>query len=548
MREHEWWRNATIYEIYPRSFQDSNGDGIGDLQGITKRLDYLSDGTSKSLQVGGLWLTPIYPSPLFDFGYDVSDYVGIAPEYGSIEDFDQLIREADSRNLHVVMDLVSNHTSHQHAWFQESRSSRDNPKRDWYIWRDARQGEKFPNNWASVFGGRAWEWDDHTEQFYCHAFLKEQPDLNWENPEVRAAIADVMRFWLKRGVAGFRLDAIAHIGKHPGLPDNPLKPGIGSRKEPGWDDQIHEFDLADPVMHPWLQEIRHVADEFNALLIGEIYSLRPETLASFARNEELHSVFNFQLLLSPWRAASFRDAVESLQNGFSTGVWPSPVIDNHDNHRSFSRWDAPGIGVSRAKLAGMMLLTLRGTPYLYYGQEIGMRDVEVTADQLRDPASKGDPAKSRDPERTPMQWDGNTNAGFTAGIPWLPLDPNFPRVNVQAEDSEPNSLLSLYRKLGDLRQSHPALTVGTYRSLDCGSDDVYAYLRTEEVEPKEEILVVLNFGSSSVDLDFSELGSSMILLLDTGGDEGRKMDEHSISVGSTSGMVLEIQAPAGAGL
>ncbi|HZT97354.1 MAG TPA: alpha-amylase family glycosyl hydrolase, partial [Chloroflexota bacterium] len=531
MPEAEWWRDQIIYQIYPRSFQDSDADGVGDLQGIIDRLDYLNDSSKRSLRVGGIWLTPIYPSPLFDFGYDVADYVDVDPAYGTLDDFDRLVQEAEKRGIRVIMDLVSNHTSHLHPWFQESRSSRDNPKRDWYIWRDARTGEAYPNNWTSVFFGRAWEWDEQTEQFYCHAFLKEQPDLNWQNPEVRAAIAEAMRFWMRRGVGGFRLDAIAHIGKHPGLPDDPFKPGVAVGKEPEWEDQIHVYDLADPVMHPWLRELRTVADEFGALLVGEIYSLRPDSLAAFTANNELHSVFNFELLLSTWHAASFRAAVDSFEHEFPTGVWPSPVIDNHDNHRSFSRWDKPGLGTGRAKVAAMLLLTLRGTPYLYYGQEIGMHDVEIRSGQLRDPAANGIVAKSRDPERTPMQWTPGSNAGFSRAQPWLPVAPDSTSVNVETESADPTSVLTLYRKLTSLRHEHVALREGSYRSIDCDAGEVYGYLRES---PEERILAILNFGETAATVDISQTAGGGRVLLATGGETGGSLDVTAVELPSTS--------------
>ncbi|HEV3313046.1 MAG TPA: alpha-glucosidase [Chloroflexota bacterium] len=510
MAEHAsgWWQSKILYQIYPRSFQDSNDDGIGDLPGIIQRLDHLNDGTEQSLGIGGIWLTPAYPSPNFDWGYDVSDYIAIHPDYGTLDDFDRLVVEAEKRGIHIVMDLVANHSSYLHQWFHESRSSRDNPKRDWYIWRDRSESGGYPNNWSSVFGGGSgWEWDEHTEQYYYHAFLQEQPDLNWHNPDVREAIAEVMRFWMRRGVAGFRLDAIAHIGKHPDLPDNPLLPGVDPNAAPQWNTQVHEFDQAYPVMHPWLEEMRRVADEFGALLIGEIYSIKPDTLAQFAGNKELHSVFNFDLMLSPWEAPRFRAAVDAFQVALGGSVWPSPVLNNHDNSRSFTRWDVPGQGARRAAVAALMLLSLPGTPYLYYGEEIGMHDVDIPKDRLLDPVGTwGWPEdKGRDPERTPMQWDSTTHAGFSNAEPWLPVSPDAGEINAEAQTQDSNSLLATYRRLGRLRNEYPALSGGSYAPIDTDQESVWAFIRQAG---DQAVVVALNFGDASVTVDLSSAGTA----------------------------------------
>jgi len=514
------------------------------LSGVVERLDHLNDGSDRSLSVAGIWLTPVYPSPNFDWGYDVADYVDIHPDFGTLDDFDRLIDEAQERGIRVVMDLVANHTSFLHPWFQESRSSRDNPRRDWYMWRDAPAGGGYPNNWTSVFGGGSgWEWDEHTDQFYYHAFLKEQPDLNWQNPEVREAIAEVMRFWMRRGVAGFRLDAIAHIGKDPNLPDNPLKPGVPEDAGGEWNNQIHEFDQACPVMVPWLRELRSIANEYGALLVGEIYSLSPGTLARFAGDRELHSVFNFDMLTSPWNGSAFKAAVDGFEGPETHGVWPSPVIDNHDNPRSFTRWDRPDEGRRRAAVAAMMLLTLRGTPYLYYGQEIGMANVDVPRERLRDPVGRvGWPAeKGRDGERTPMQWDPGPYSGFSAVEPWLPVSPEAATVNVDSEGVEPGSLLNLYRRLGWLRTSHPALHRGAYRSIESGVANVWVFLREAE---GERLLVVLNFGKGAATLDLSALGGVAELLLATEGRVSGSLDLRSVQLSGICGRILRLSPDA----
>lgn len=539
MTSTKWWQNAIVYQIYPRSFCDTDGDGVGDLRGIIDHLDYLNNGSSDSLGVDAIWLTPIYPSPLYDFGYDVANYEDIDPAYGTLDDFDNLVTEAHRRGIHVMMDLVANHTSHLHAWFQESRSSRDNPRRDWYIWRDPRPDGSLPNNWLSVFGGPAWEWDERTEQYYCHAFLREQPDLNWQNEEVRRAIKEVMRFWMQRGVGGFRVDAIAHIGKHPGLPDNPTRPNPlptpDDRHQP---EQEHLYDTADPDMHAWISELRATVDEFDAMLIGEIYGLRPETLASFMGDRQLNTCFNFDLLLSPWDARAFRAAVDSFAASLPPDVWPAPVLGNHDQPRSFSRYNAGGLGAARARVAAMMLLTLRGSPYIYYGEEIGMSDVAIPVDRRQDPIAKRFAPESpgRDPERTPMQWSQEQNAGFSASRPWLPVGEDYQAVNVAVEAADASSLLSLYRKLSALRRQVPALSHGSYRALDVCSDDVYAYIRAAD---SSRVIVALNLGIESRTVDLREAGARAAVLVTTS-EPRDPVDLGRVHLPPTSGVVLRV--------
>ncbi|PLS77720.1 MAG: alpha-amylase, partial [Chloroflexi bacterium] len=424
MTEHLWWQTGIVYQIYPRSFMDSNGDGTGDLQGIISRLDYLH-----WLGVNAIWLSPIFPSPMADFGYDVADYVDIAPIFGTLADFDQLLHAAHERGLKIMLDLVPNHSSDEHPWFVESRSSRNNAKRDWYIWRDPGPTGGPPNNWQSFFGGDAWTFDPATGQYYLHLFDTKQPDLNWRNPAVRDAIYDAMRFWLDRGVDGFRVDVIWLLIKDEQYRDNPMNPAWKPGDPPhSRQEQVYMADL--PEVHDIVREMRSLLDQYHErVLIGEIYLPVPRLMLYYGTNrDEAHLPFNFQLILLPWDAQVVREAVDTYEAALPAGAWPNWVLGNHDQPRIASR-----VGLDQARVAQMMLLTLRGTPTCYYGDEIGMQNVPIPPHQMHDPQGKDDPAHSRDPERTPMQWDASANAGFTSGQPWLPVADNYTTVNVVAQ-------------------------------------------------------------------------------------------------------------------
>ncbi|MGH7233775.1 MAG: glycoside hydrolase family 13 protein [Nitrospiraceae bacterium] len=495
MRDPLWWRRAVIYQIYPWSFQDSNGDGIGDLPGITSRLDFLNDGTPNSLGIDAIWLSPIYPSPMKDFGYDVADYCDVDPRFGTLADFDRLLAEAHRRGIRILMDLVLNHTSDQHPWFLESRSSRRSAKRDWYLWADHSPNGKPPSNWSAVFGGPAWEWDETTGQYYLHSFLKEQPDLNWRNPEVQHAIFEVVRFWLNRGVDGFRLDAINWIGKDWTWPDNPRRPALRSYLR-----QIHLYDRDQPETHEALRSLRAVLKDYpSAVLVGEASSDTPGGPAAFygTGQDELHMVFNFKLLKSRWDAPRFRRVLGDWDRAIPAGGWPTQVLSNHDQSRHYTRYGRrrdPAATDRRARAAALLLLTLRGTPFLYYGEEIGMRDARLRYGQLRDPYTRRywPFFKGRDPARTPMQWDATLHAGFTSGTPWLPVSPDYSHINWDHERGDDRSLLSLYRRLIRLRKTSPALIQGRYRVIDSGPADCLIYLR-ESLDGSERVLVAINF-------------------------------------------------------
>ncbi|AOH83318.1 alpha-amylase [Sphingomonas panacis] len=482
-----WWARGVIYQIYPRSFQDSNGDGVGDLAGIAARLDYVA-----GLGVDAIWLSPIFPSPMADFGYDVADYCGIEPMFGDFAAFDTLLADAHARGLKVLLDFVPNHTSDQHAWFRESRSARDNPKRDWYIWRDPAPDGGPPNNWISDFGGSSWEWDEASGQYYLHAFLKSQPDLNWRNPDLRAAMMDVLRFWLDRGVDGFRIDVLWHIVKAADLPDNPVNPDwTPNRTERDRLIQHHSTDQ--PEAHEIAAEFRALADQYGErVLIGEIFLPNDRHARWFGTVErpEVHMPFNFQLIENAWNAAVLRDVIADYEASLPAHGWPNWVFGSHDAPRIAAR-----VGEPQARVAAMLLLTLRGTPTLYQGDEIGIGEVVIPADRVRDPQELRQPGLGigRDRSRTPIPWDASPFAGFSTVEPWLPLNADWPTRNVAAQDRDPSSLLTLYRALLSLRRGQPALSIGDM-VLVAGDDDVLAYERRHD---DVRLLIVLNLGSQS---------------------------------------------------
>ncbi len=521
----EWWRHGVIYHIYPRSFSDANGDGVGDLAGITARLDYLNDGTPDSLGVDAIWLSPFYPSPMKDFGYDVADYTGVDPLFGTLEDFDTLVTEAHARGIRVVVDLVPNHTSDQHPWFLESRSSLQSPKRDWYVWADSKPDGQPPNNWMSAFprAGRAWTFEEPTGQWYLHSFLPEQPDLNWWSPEVRAAMDEVMRFWLDRGVDGFRIDVAHRMAKDPQLRDNPLV-AMGDEHDPTGqararrlaEMQLELYDEDWPEVHEILRRFRRTLDAYDdRMAVGEVYVLDLRKLARYygSGRDELHLAHNFVFLHQPWKPEAFRSVVDEYTALLPADAWPAQFLGNHDHSRAASRYDEGGNGPARARVGAMMVLTLRGTPFLYYGEELGMLDGEIPPDRVVD-------VDGRDPERTPMQWDASPGAGFSlpgGGAaprePWLPVAASAERINVEVEREDPTSMLSLCRRLIWYRKGSEALRSGSYRSLPDVPESLYAFVREA---PEERLLVVLNFGGASVHWPAgSELGDSARIELST---------------------------------
>ncbi len=499
MSSHPWWQTGVVYQVYPRSFKDSNNDGIGDIPGVIEKLDYLRD-----LGIDAIWLSPFYPSPMADFGYDVANYRDVDPMFGTLADFDRLIMEAHQRNLHIIIDFVPNHTSDQHSWFLESRSSRDNPKRDWYVWRDGKDG-KPPNNWCSVFGGSAWEYDDKTGQYYLHSFLREQPDLNWRNPEVRAEMLDTVRYWLERGTDGIRIDVAHFIMKDPDYRDNPLvESAIGHKSMGEYDTQIHIYDKGHADVHAVYRDLRALMNEYDKstprMSVGEIHIFDWKEWSTYygEKLDELHMPFNFSLLFAKWDAKTFRTLIDGQEMSIPPGAWPNFVLSNHDEHRIPSR-----LGAVRARAAMMLLLTLRGTPQIYYGDEIGMPDVIIPPEREQDPWGKRVKGLNlgRDPERTPMQWDTSPNAGFSgAGVEtWLPVSPDFANLNVAVQRDDPRSMLSLTRTILALRRAEEALNHGSYAPLDIAPESIISYVREAG---NARFLIVINFTDLALTLDF----------------------------------------------
>jgi alpha-glucosidase len=520
---HLWWQRGVVYQVYPRSFMDASGDGVGDLPGITSRLEYL-----RWLGVDAVWISPFYSSPMADFGYDISDYKDVHPLFGTLEDFDGLVAEAHGLGLKVILDYVPNHTSGEHRWFVQSRSSRENPKRDWYIWRDPAPGGGPPNNWRSVFGGPAWTFDEATGQYYYHAYLREQPDLNWRNPEVREAMYDVLRFWLERGVDGFRVDALRQLVKDERLRDNPPNPDPNPRSP--YDALLPVYSTDRPETHEAIREMRGVLEEYgDRLLIGELY-LPIDRLVTYygEANSGVHLPFNFHLISTPWRAREISTLIETYEAALPEGAWPTWVLGNHDRSRIASR-----VGPAQARVAAMLLFTLRGTPTLYYGDELGMRDVEIPPDLVQDPFEKNVPGRGlgRDPARTPMQWDATPNAGFTTGSPWLPLADDHRTANVALEREDPASMLNLHRRLLELRRSEPALALGSYEPVAM-TDDLLAYARERD---GRGFLVLLNLGSGS--RTFGETDGRLVL--STHLDRDGESASGEIELRANEGVILE---------
>jgi alpha-glucosidase len=512
-----WWKHAVIYEIYPRSFQDTDGNGIGDINGITARLDYLQE-----LGVDAVWITPMYPSPQVDFGYDISNYEAIDPQYGTLADFDRLVSEAKKRNIRIIMDWVPNHTSDQHPWFVESRSSRNNPKRDWYIWRDGKGPGQPPNNWQSWFGHSAWTYDDKTGQWYYHYFYVQQPDLNWRNPEVRKAMYDVLRFWLDRGVSGFRMDAVSRLFEDPNLHDDPILPGTNAFGDPNIE---HKYTQDLPEVHDVLREVRALVDSYpgNPVLIGEADEPNILDLVKMygPNDNEEQLPMDFQLAdVNKLSAPEFRRLLDEIEFNPAKGQ-PYFFFSNHDQSRT---WDRYGDGVHNdqiAKLMATLLLTTHATPQLYYGEEIGMRTTTPTRiEDVKDPVGRtGWPKdKGRDGERTPMQWNTSRDAGFsTAAKTWLPIPPSADRYNVATETHDPSSILNFYRRVILLRRQVVALRYGAYVAVNRDDDNVLAYLR-EGVQGSPSVLVALNLTAQprtvSFELNgFGVPGNSLSVLL-----------------------------------
>ena len=486
---HAWWQHAVFYEIYPRSFADSNDDGIGDIPGITSKLDYLH-----WLGADAIWIAPMFPSPQVDWGYDVSDYFNVNPDYGTLQDMDKLISEGKQHDIRVLLDFVVTYTSDQNKWFQESRSSRSNPKRDWYIWRDGKAPGQPPNNWTSNFGGSAWRFDAATGQWYYHYFYPPQPNLNWRNPEVEKAMFDVTRWWYKRGVAGFRLDAVDVMFVDSQFRDNPV---VGTEKNAFGDPVEREiYDKNQPELHGVLQRLRKVADEYNAVLIGETWTSDIAQLKRYygEHDDEVQMPMNFMFcMVNRLSPPDFRKQIAWVDG---SGEWPVYVLSNHDIRRVYDRYGDGKHNDQIAKLMASLYLTLRGTAVMYYGEEIGMEnndpkrpeDVRDSMGRLGWPKEKG-----RDGERTPMQWNDHPNAGFSSVAPWLPVDERYKTYNVATERKDPRSILNYYQRLLTLRHTNKALLDGKYIALNESDPNVLCYVRSYK---GQNVLVVLNMSGS----------------------------------------------------
>jgi alpha-glucosidase len=522
-----WWRHGAFYQIYPRSFQDADGDGVGDIRGIIARLPYL-----RTLGIDAIWLSPVFPSPMADFGYDISDYTGIDPLFGIMADFDALLEAAHASALKLILDLVPNHTSDQHPWFVESRNSRDNPRRDWYIWRDPAADGGPPNNWLSEFGGSGWEYDAATEQYYYHAFLAQQPDLNWRNPAVRRAIHDDMRFWLAKGVDGFRVDVIWHLIKDAEFRDNPPNPHFREGRPPH-EQILTKYSTDQPEVHEVIAGMRRVIDEFDGrVLIGEIY-LPLHRLVAYYGNDlgGAHLPFNFALLSTLWSARSIERIIADYEAALPPGAWPNWVLGNHDRPRVASR-----VGPDQARVAAMLLLTLRGTPTLYYGDEIGMHQVAIAPEQVRDPFEKNVPGigVGRDGCRTPMQWDATAHAGFSNSTPWLPLPDDFVHENVVNLEADARSILSLYKALIALRRQLPQLRSGDYIPI-AAEGDLLLYRRRNE---QGAVVIALNLGDQPVSIASDAAGLNGEILLSTFLDREGERVEGALDLRGDEGVII----------
>jgi alpha-glucosidase len=473
-----WWKSAVVYQIYPRSFCDVNGDGVGDLAGIRRHLDHLV-----WLGVDAIWLSPFYRSPMRDYGYDVEDYCDVDPLFGSLADFDELLRAAHDRGLRVLIDWVPNHTSDRHPWFVESRTSRDSPKRGWYVWRDGTP-DRPPNNWRAAFtNGPAWTWDETTRQWYLHLFLPEQPDLDWHNPEVVAAMHGTLRFWLDRGVDGVRIDVVHCLGKDPALPDNP--PGIASVPMSALNDH--------PSTHGIIRNLRALVDAYagDRVTVGEVYLLSTAAVAPYyGHSDELHLAFNFPPLYAPWNAGAWRQQIDDVVTHLDPrGAWPTWVLSNHDNARHRTRYGSE----ARARAAAVLLLTLRGTPFLYAGEELGLEDALVPPDRVRDPGG-------RDGCRAPIPWTSAPEHGWAVGDAWLPWTADADTRNVESLRAEPDSILHLYRRLLAARRRSAALRTGTWSALPA-PDGVLAYRRARDGDTR---VVLVNFTAERKSVDIRE--------------------------------------------
>jgi alpha-glucosidase len=533
-----WYKQSVVYQIYPWSFKDTNNDGVGDLRGIIEKLDYLNDGTPQSLGIGAIWLSPIYKSPMKDYGYDISDYYDIDPRFGTMQDFDELVQECRNRNIKIIMDYVTSHTSSEHPWFTQSRSSHDNPKRDWYIWRDPKPDGSPPNNWLSVFGGSAWTLDEFTGQYYLHHFLHEQPDLNWRNPEVREEMKRILDFWMQRGVDGFRVDAISHFIEDSEFRDNPINEEYIEGKHIPYMKYVPKYSVDQPELREVVQLLCDTLNNHEEKFMISETSLRGNDFFEAYRysSTKLHAPFNFSLIHMKWRASSYRRFIDNFERLLTKDEIPTYVLGNHDQPRIASRLDK-----LRARTSAMLLLTLRGLPFIYYGEELGLKNVKIPDHKMKDrfvvqSLAAAGAGQTRDPSRTPMPWSSEKNAGFSYVDPWLPLARTYRKHNVEAQMKDQKSMLGLHRKLIHFRNSSQALVEGIYQSISTVSKKLYVYKRETE---NEKLLIMLNFSKETIHEPLPE-DSTYELVCSTYMDykEGEKMTAQ-ISIRPYEGFLLK---------
>jgi alpha-glucosidase len=528
----EWSESTIVYHLYVRSFKDSNNDGIGDLEGVVEKLDYLAD-----LGINAIWLSPIYPSPQIDFGYDIADYQDIDALFGDLESFKKLLEECHHRNIKLMMDFVPNHTSSKHTWFKESKSSLDNPKHDYYIWKEPKPDGSVPNNWLSVFGGSGWEYDSHLNKYYYHSFDIEQPDLNYQNPEVLKEMLNILKFWLDLGVDGFRVDAIEWMVKDPEFRDEMENPIVLSASDlDPYHRLIHTNTFALPgvldIVKSFIEQLEQYPNKF---LVTEVWSPMEQMVKLYEQvGRRWFTPFNFGLITIPWRADIHKEFIESYDNLVGSLYHPTYVLGNHDKPRLISR-----IGYDQSRVAAMLLLTLRGIPYIYYGEEIGMHDTQIPHDKIQDTFEKKSPGLGlgRDPERTPMQWNSKKFAGFSDHEPWLPVSEDFPSNNVEMQQNDLKSMLNIYKKLISLRKNSKALLHGQYESLETNNESVFAFTRTFE---NEIILVVLNYADSEQNINTPfEIGHlKLSTYMDTQAD--KQMNLKEIILRANEGIIVNL--------
>ncbi len=516
-----WWKHGVFYQIYPRSFYDSDNDGIGDINGIIEKLDYLAE-----LGIDAIWLSPIYKSPKIDFGYDVSDYKSIDSDYGSFDDFRTLLSVAHSKNIRVIMDLIMNHTSDKHPWFIESKSAEDNPKRDWYIWQKGSKNKK-PNNWKSSFGNSAWQFDENTQSYYLHSFFKEQPDLNWRNKDMAKTFFEEIKFWLELGVDGFRLDVINMIVKDKKFRNNPFMINIPFL-------QNHKYSRNRPKSYKIVEKLRKLIDTYeDRVLIGEIYVMPPgdpKLSASYlsTTKDRLHLTFDFSLMFQKWNALKYYQCIKKSLSKIPDNAWACNVLSNHDLKRSFNRIPHRLNKTEKAKIEAVLLLSLKGSPFIYYGEEIGMKNSLLKYSHIKDPLGKRywPLYNGRDGARTPMQWDSSKNAGFSENNPWLPVNADYKIKNLENQQKDENSIYNVYARLIKLRKKYPSLQKGSYNVLHKGENGVFAYCRKYN---DECIIVVLNFTNKEKNIDF-EVAENKILLFSTHNLNPQNLIGNNISV------------------